>query len=181
MDENRGTFEMELHQGAQQFANDFQLGIVAERATQVMPATRRNPRSCIRSPSRRAIPADGQVGTGGSGTEGLEAAEKALRGSSFPIRALPVKRTQCIEPDLCVEGVCGGHNRGFLREEAALKSSSSDEDDSSTATLNYYVDFFKNQKGFLNEALPCTHPSAPITVSGGCDANSVAQALGKPM
>ena len=76
----------------------------------------------------------------------------------------------CVEPDLCVEGVCGGHNRGFLREEAALEIIFvSDEDDSSTATLNYYVDFFKNLKGFRNEGR--FHAHAIVGADNGRAAN----------
>jgi hypothetical protein len=112
------------------------------------------------------------VGTNGSGTErGLEAAEKALRDPLiFDTGVVCQADADCVEPDTCVEGGCGGFNRGFLREDAALEIVFvSDEDDSSTATLNYYVDFFKNIKGFRNESR--FHAHAIVGADNGRAAN----------
>jgi hypothetical protein len=61
-------------------------------------------------------------------------------------------------PDRCVEGTCGGYNRGFLRETAALELIFlSDEEDQSAGTVNFYVDFFKSIKGARNEARMHAH------------------------
>ena len=165
--------------GARQFANDYQIGVVttdvdnAERAGQLIG----NPRIIRRGPNvEQQFSANSDVGTGGSGTEkGLEAAEKALRDPLIFDTGVPCQGDgDCVEPDRCVEGGCGGYNRGFLREDAALELVFvSDEDDSSSATLNYYVDFFKNIKGFRNESL--FHAHAIVGADNGrpanCDSN----------
>jgi hypothetical protein len=95
------------------------------------------------------------VGTNGSGTEkGLAAAKAALSDPLiFDTGVACQNDGQCVMPDKCVEGFCGGFNRGFLREEAALELVFvSDEVDSSEGTMNFYVDFFKNIKGAGNSA-----------------------------
>ncbi len=54
-------------------------------------------------------------------------------------------------PYACVGGTCGGFNAGFLRPDAALEMVVlSDEEDQSEGGLAYYVDYFKNIKGWYN-------------------------------
>ena len=143
--------------GAQQFQNDYQIGVVTTDMDDGSESGRLqgNPRIMSRSGdvasqfSRAA-----NVGTGGSGTEkGLAAAQAALSDPLIFDTGLSCSSdNDCVAPDTCVEGACGGANRGFLREEAALELVFvSDEDDFSDANLNFYVDFFKNIKGFRNE------------------------------
>ena len=143
--------------GAQMFQNDYQIGVVTTDMDDASDSGRLqgNPRIMTRSgnvASQFARAAD--VGTGGSGTEkGLAAAQSALSDPLiFDTGLACTSDNDCVMPDTCVEGFCGGSNRGFLREEAALELVFvSDEDDFSDANLNFYVDFFKNIKGFRNE------------------------------
>ncbi|MCA9538118.1 MAG: choice-of-anchor D domain-containing protein, partial [Myxococcales bacterium] len=143
--------------GAQAFQNDYQLGIVT---TDMDAATDQGrlqgePRIMRRGPQVENQFADTvRVGTNGAGEEkGLEAAQKALSNPlAFDTGVACRADGDCVQPDACVEGFCGGYNRGFVREEAALEVVFvSDEDDFSSGALNFYVDFFKNIKGFRNE------------------------------
>ncbi len=148
--------------GAQQFENDYQLGVVS---TDVMNEAQNGklqpPGVMARGPNveqqfRDAV----DLGTNGAGEEhGLEAAQKALSDPlAFDTGVMCGGDGDCQEPDTCVRGVCGGHNRGFLREDAALEVVFvSDEEDQSVATLDFYVDFLKSIKGFRNEALMHAH------------------------
>ena len=64
----------------------------------------------------------------------------------------------CTAPDTCIDGFCGGHNRGFLRDDAALEIILiSDEEDQSPATPEFYIDFFNSIKGFANPNLMHVH------------------------
>ena len=157
--------------GAQQFQNDYQLGVVT---TDMMAEAEKgrlqgNPRIMRRGAGVEAQFSDTvDVGTNGAGDElGLEAARRALSDPLIFDTAAPCAGdADCIEPDQCVMGFCGGHNRGFLREDAALEIIFvSDEDDHSQGTLNFYVDFFKNIKGFRNEAR--FHASAIVGANNG--------------
>jgi hypothetical protein len=58
--------------------------------------------------------------------------------------------TDC--PYKCLEGTCGGWNKGFLREDAQLEIIAlSDEEDQSSGDLGFYIDFFRSLKGFYNQ------------------------------
>jgi hypothetical protein len=109
-----------------------------------------------------------KVGKNGSGTEqGLVAAQTAL---SMPLVANPdnpdacTSNKDCASPLECVPDInsnksyCGGWNMGFIRKNAALEIVFvSDEEDSSPAALNFYIDFFKELKGFANDNLFHAH------------------------
>jgi len=163
--------------GAQQFNNDYQIGVVTTDMEDEGDSGRLQGgqgRILRRSPN---IEADFSrvvsVGTGGSGTErGLEAARSALSDPlAFDTGVACQSDAGCVEPDSCVEGVCGGFNRGFVRQEAALEVIFvSDEDDFSDASLNFYVDFLKNIKGFRNESL--FHASAIVGANNNGQASS---------
>lgn len=142
--------------GAQAFQNDYQLGVVTtdmDRATE--SGRLQGSRIIRRGPNvEREFEDTSDVGTNGAGEEkGLEAAQKALSDPLiFDSQSACNNNAACNAPDLCIEGFCGGSNRGFLRDDAALEVVFvSDEDDYSAGTLNFYVDFFKNIKGFRNE------------------------------
>jgi hypothetical protein len=61
-------------------------------------------------------------------------------------------------PFFCIEGTCGGWNKGFLRDDAQLEIIHlSDEEDQSPATVGYYIDFFKYSKGFNNTGMVHVH------------------------
>lgn len=157
--------------GAEQFQNDYQLGIITTdmMAERDKGRLRGNPRIMTRGPQVEAQFRDAvNVGTNGAGDElGLEAARRALSDPlAFDTGVACNADADCVMPDTCVGGTCGGHNRGFLREDAALEVIFvSDEDDHSQGTLNFYVDFLKNIKGFRNEAR--FHASAIVGAQGG--------------
>jgi hypothetical protein len=145
--------------GAQQFQNDYQIGVVTTDVDSPDQSGKLqgNPRIMRRGPNvEQQFEQVSQVGTNGSGTEeGLEAAKRALSNPlAFDTGNACHADADCVMPDTCVEGVCGGYNRGFIRAAAALVVIFlSDEEDQSPSPLNFYVDFFKNIKGFRNEAL----------------------------
>ncbi|MFN3199866.1 MAG: choice-of-anchor D domain-containing protein [Bradymonadia bacterium] len=145
--------------GADQFRNNFQIGVITTDMTNENQSGKLqgNPRIVTRdADTARLVGNNADVGTGGDGDEqGLEAAQKALSNPlSFDTGIACNNDMDCVAPDMCVGGFCGGHNRGFLRERARLEVVFlSDEDDSSPGTLNFYIDFLKNIKGFRNESL----------------------------
>ena len=54
-------------------------------------------------------------------------------------------------PYTCIDGSCGGFNKGFMREDAQLEIIIlSDEEDQSSAAISFYVDFLTNIKGWAN-------------------------------
>jgi hypothetical protein len=54
-------------------------------------------------------------------------------------------------PYYCLDGTCGGWNKGFLRDNAQLEIVVlSDEEDQSPDKPAYYIDFLKNIKGYYN-------------------------------
>lgn len=160
--------------GAQQFQNDFQLGVTTTDMDNANHKGRLqgNPRVMRRGPDvERQFQATAAVGTNGAGEEkGLAAAHAALSDPlAFDTGVACGGDGDCVAPDRCVDGRCGGHNRGFLREDAALEVVFlSDEDDYSPGTLNFYVDFLKNIKGFRNEGR--LHAHAIVGARGGAAA-----------
>ena len=117
---------------------------------------------------------------GGATEEGLEAAYLAL---TLPNIHLTLDATgapiPCSNNNACSAGgcyadvenpgtkYCGGPNWGFLREDASLEVVIiSDEEDQSPADLAFYIDFFKNLKGFANEDLIHVHTIVGDTPSG---------------
>jgi hypothetical protein len=125
------------------------------------------------------------IGDNGGGTEeGLEAAYLALTlpnthlsldGTGAPIPCS--NNNSCsaggcyADPENIANKYCGGPNWGFLREDASLEVVLiSDEEDQSPADLAFYIDFFKNLKGFANEDLIHVHTIVGDT-PGGCDSS----------
>lgn len=148
---------------ADRFNNNYQIGVVTTDMVDEGESGRLqgNPRIMRRAGNIANQFSDAaDVGSGGSADEkGLEAAQRALSNPlSFDTGVNCGGDADCVAPDTCVEGVCGGHNRGFVRDTAALEVIFvSDEDDSSPGTLNFYVDFLKNIKGFRNDSLFHAH------------------------
>lgn len=148
--------------GADQFQNDFQLGVVnteadGERAGYLIS----NPRIIRRGPQTEAQFQDSaDVGVDSAQDErGLGAAHKALTDPNIFDSGVACQNDgACQAPDRCIDGFCGGQNRGFLRDTAALELVFlSDEEDQSAGTVNFYVDFLKSIKGFRNEARMHAH------------------------
>ncbi len=82
---------------------------------------------------------------------------------------------QC--PYYCIDGTCGGWNKGFLRDDAQLEFILlSDEEDQSSQALAFYIDFMKNIKGFYNVGM--MHFNEITWEMGACDQTS-AQTDGK--
>lgn len=94
--------------------------------------------------------------SGGQQEAGLEASRQALSDPLITQTSVSCSNdSQCQEPyNYCRDGFCSGRNGGFLREDASLEIVIlSDEEDQSTATPEFYVDFFRSIKGFRNESL----------------------------
>ena len=159
--------------GADQFQNDFQLGVVNSEADgDTAGHLISTPRIIRRSPqTEQQFQDSADVGTDSAQDErGLGSAHKALVDpNAFDSGVACQNDGQCMAPDHCVDGACGGANRGFLRDAAALEIIFlSDEEDQSPGTVNFYVDFFKSIKGFRNEARMHTH--AIVGADGNGDA-----------
>ncbi len=160
--------------GAERFENNYQLGVVTtDMQNDAHQGRLVAPRVMERGPGIEGQFQDAiRVGTNGAGEErGLEASQRALSDPlAFDTGVMCGGDADCQEPDTCIEGVCGGQNRGFLREEAVLEVVYvSDEDDQSTAALDFYVDFLKSIKGFRNESR--MHAHAIVGAADGRAAN----------
>jgi hypothetical protein len=93
---------------------------------------------------------------GGVQEAGLEAARQALSDPYITQTSQACRAdAECDAPyDRCVNGTCGGANAGFLRDDASLEIIMlSDEEDQSSATPEFYTDFFRSIKGFRNDSL----------------------------
>ena len=116
------------------------------------------------------------VGTDGSGDErGLLAAWLALQKDMVEDNELACNSvSQCpvLSPQsTCVDGGCGGPNRGFLRPNAKLAIIwVSDEEDHSPGELSEYLSFFKSLKapGQVRGYAIVGDPSSETNVTGGC-------------
>ncbi len=122
-----------------------------------------------------------RVGTNGSADEkGLAAAQSAL---SLPLTADSATActadNQCQASERCVDGFCGGRNRAFLREDAALEIVIvSDEEDSSPGDLNFYINFFRSIKGIYNSDMMHVHAIVG-DVPGGCQTDAGSAVAGR--
>jgi hypothetical protein len=117
--------------------------------------------------------------SGGSDSQeaGLQAAQTALAAPlTTDTRVACTRDSDCkadpnICPDaatcpyLCADGTCGGWNKGFVRDDARLEMLMlSDEEDQSSGSIPFYIDFFKNLKGWHNQGR--MHVNAIVGVSG---------------
>ena len=147
---------------AQQWENDFHIGVVTTDMDEM-----NGHRGKLMGDPRYVTPSNWElfktnvkVGDMGDATErGLFASQAAL---SFPLAhdtstacSYP---SECEQPDDCLEGFCGGYNRGFMRQDATLHVVYvSDEEDDSPAPLDFYIDFLKSIKGYMNPNLLKVH------------------------
>lgn len=94
---------------------------------------------------------------------GLQAAQTGLAAPLTTDTEITCSRTTdctadaniCADPSncpyTCIDGTCGGFNKGFMREDAQLEIIIlSDEEDQSSAAISFYVDFLTNIKGWAN-------------------------------
>lgn len=165
-------------QGAQSWSIDYQIGVTSTDMDAEAGRLIGTPRF-VDNTDWQAFKNNVKLGTNGSGTEqGLAAAQAAL---SLPLTSdsstACTQDTDCADPDRCYDGFCGGKNRGFVRSDAALEVVFvSDEEDSSPADLNFYINFFKNIKGFYNDNL--FHAHAIVGPPGGCSSGAGDAAAG---
>lgn len=148
---------------ANAWGSDYQIGVVTtdlEADNGRLISAGNNARFVTPSNSHEFVQ-NANVGTNGSADEkGLACAQAALSmpntAGSGPVDRLTAcsNDSECVAPDRCWDGYCGGRNRGFIRDDAALEVVIvSDEEDSSAGDVNFYVNFFKSIKGFYNENL----------------------------
>jgi len=162
--------------GADRFQNDFQIGVVTTdiSAEDQSGRLQGNPRIIRTGPNaERQFSETANVGDQGLGDEkGLEAAYLALSDPlAFDSGVACRADADCAQSDRCVDGVCGGPNRGFIRPDAALEVIFlSDEEDQSPNTLNFYVDYFKSIKGVRNEGRFHAHAIVGADARGNADA-----------
>ena len=157
---------------ASTWQNDYNVGVTTTDIDSDSGRLLGNPR-IVTPATWQSFQGSVQVGTNGSGTEkGLNAAQLALTLPNIADTNTPCAAdTDCTEPDACYDGFCGGPNRGFLREDASLEVVFvSDEDDQSPADLSFYINFFKNIKGFYNSNL--FHAHAIVGPPGGCSSSN---------
>ena len=105
----------------------------------------------------------GSGGNSDAQESGLQASQTALSAPLATDTGVPCGSTSDCTSDpnicpsgttcayTCIEGTCGGFNSRFLRNDAQLEMVVlSDEEDQSSGGLPFYVDFFKNIKGWYN-------------------------------
>lgn len=149
---------------AQQWQNDFHIGVVTTDMEGMMSSwccgNLVGPPKYVTNENWEIFQDNVKVGDNGSATEqGLYASQAAL---SFPLAhdtSIACEfESDCEDPDTCVEGFCGGENRGFMRQDATLHVVYvSDEQDDSPAELNFYTDFLMSIKGYQNPNLLYAH------------------------
>ncbi|MFH1529704.1 MAG: choice-of-anchor D domain-containing protein [Pseudomonadota bacterium] len=169
-----------LMEKAALWSNDYQLGIVTTNITdeEYVGKLVGQPRIINKQTVSAFAGNVTDVGCGGSGTQesGLEGARRAI---TPPLAYDEEIACACGQDDpcaqscsagfACVGGGCGGHNRGFIRPDAALEIIFvSDEEDQSPGSVPFYIDFFKSIKGVMNEGLFHAHAIVGDK-SGGCN------------
>jgi len=175
-------------QAANTWNVDFQIGVTStdqsdEGHLQTRNGHPRIIRSAVMSASdvEAAFQDNINLGTTGSNNElGLRAAEKALSDPAItedvPGDCPGSPNSQsCSPPYSCdtIDQSCGGHNARFLRDDASLEIIYvSDEVDQSPAAIDFYVDFFKNIKGFENDSLFHSHAIIGFDSGSGCDTSN---------
>ncbi len=183
-----------LIQEAQTWGTNYHLGVVTTDMDQEGQKGRLQgtPRWVEPGPNAAAqFKSNVKVGDNGDGSQesGLEAAYRALSPPlSWMSNASCQSDADCGE-HYCWNGLCGGYNAGFLRDDAQLEIVFvSDEEDQSPAPVSFYIDFLKSIKGFANDALMHAHAivgdkgSGCSTSAGEADAGNryiaVAEATG---
>ena len=164
---------------AQQWGNDYQIGITTTNITdeEYIGKLFGSPRILDKTNATSFGSNIEDVGCSGSGEQesGLEAGRRALTSPLANDTDIPCTCGTdqpcpgvCTEGDLCINGFCGGFNRGFLRSDAALEVVFvSDEEDQSPGNVPFYIDFYMSIKGFLNEDMFHAHAIVGDK-NGGC-------------
>ncbi|TVR02413.1 MAG: VWA domain-containing protein [Deltaproteobacteria bacterium] len=158
---------------AEVFSSNFQVGVVTTQTEGTIPhdnfSGRREPGELLGDPRiitpqtpnyRTQIQNTVLVGVSNSPESAIERGfESARLALSDPlITDLDEDCSACEEPYLCVDGGCGGFNRGFVRDNASLQIIFfSDEEEQSRGDLDFFVDFFQSIKGMRNTNLFAAH------------------------
>lgn len=165
-------------QAATTWSSDFQIGVTSTDMDVDAGRLMGSPRF-VGPPDWQAFVNNVKIGSNGGATEqGLAAAQAAL---SLPLTSNSsiacTDDAACAAPDRCYDGFCGGRNRGFIRPHAALEVVFvSDEEDQSPSDVNFYVNFFRNIKGYYNDNL--FHAHAIVGPAGGCSSNAGSASAG---
>ena len=158
---------------AKQWDNDFQIAITTTNVTDEEHVGKffGEPRIMDKTTVSSFGPNVQDIGCNGSGTQesGLEGGRRAITAPLATDTGVACSGDgNCADGNMCVKGICGGYNRGFLRADAALEIIMvSDEEDQSPGSVPFYIDFFKSIKGFLNEDMMHVHAIVGDK-SGGC-------------
>lgn len=168
--------------GASTWNNDYQVGVTStdlEGDNGRLISSGSNARFVTRQ-NWQQFANNARLGTNGSADEkGLAAAQAAL---SLPNTADAgvscTSDAECTAPERCVDGGCGGRNRSFIREDAALEVVIvSDEEDSSPGDIAFYTNFFKSIKGFYNTNMFHLHAIVG-DYQNGCSSNAGSASAG---
>lgn len=133
---------------AQDWSQDFHIGITTTDTIKVRGQLQGFPRFADQTTDMQSFAANVMVGTAGYHIEmGLEGAYLALydRAQQTGLACNPNLAGQCPRDAdglglICVEGLCSGRNTGFLRDDAELVIIIiSDEEDSSPETVGWYL------------------------------------------
>jgi hypothetical protein len=164
---------------AAQWGNDYQIGIVHLDLDEKETVAKLSGSPSILTKATVGSFADNVNAIGcdtssGGQEAGLEAGRKALTAPYANDAGIPCTCANgqacpaCTAPDTCVNGGCGGPNRGLVRTDAALEVVFvSDEEDQSPGSVPFYIDFYKSIKGFLNDNLFHAHAIVGDK-NGGC-------------
>lgn len=155
---------------AAQWGNDYQIGIVhldlgeQDSVSKLSGSPRILDKTTVGKFGAN-VDAIGCDKSSGEQEAGLEAGRRALTPPYMHDTDIPCSCGQdqpcpgtCQDPDICVNGKCGGFNSGLVRKDAALEVVFvSDEEDQSPGSVPFYIDFYKSIKGFLNEDMFHAH------------------------
>ena len=168
---NLATNFKQFINGASTWNNDYHVGVTTTDVDATGGKLVGDPRYVTNS-NWQDFESNVKVGSTGSGTEqGLVAAQLALSLPNIADSSVACGSDGDCSPEVCVDGFCGGANRGFMRKDASLEVVFvSDEEDQSPADLNFYINFFKSLKGFFNDNL--IHIHAIVGPPGGCSSSS---------
>ena len=155
---------------AAQWQSDYQIGVTTTTIDFPTGGELRGTPSFVTAANWEKFLHNVGVGTVGSGTEqGLWASEIALSSPLVDPTDDPCELdSDCDFFHVCgSDGLCGGPNKGFIRDGAALEIVFvSDEEDQSPKQLEGYLNFYKGLKGYDRPDL--LHVHAIVGPPGGC-------------
>lgn len=173
MCEDQNNLAANIHaflQHAQTWSSDYRLGVVSlcvdDRSCPAIGGLRTSspPQRWVDRHSWQHFADNVVLGCdGGSDAQeaGLEAAWLALSPPNSTLSLTSCHEdSYCVQPQRCLLDIeyCGGPNGGFVRDDASLEVVIlSDEEDQSPRPVDYYVDFLKSLKGYVNDHMLHVH------------------------